>query len=103
MEPKIISFTYTKDSGETSKRKLITLSPASTLTTGLDMSGFEGTDADILNIFNEVKDIERIRLQMIYNLLEAVPSIQIKSFKDKNISNSTDITKQYQVKKKETK
>lgn len=99
MEPKILKFKYTKDSGEVSERKMIVLSKATHLTSGIDISKFSGSDSELNAAYHELKDIEHRKNALIDNIVKLLPDSSFKSFKEKNISNSIDITKEYERRK----
>lgn len=98
MNNKVIDFTYTKDSGDVSNRKIVTIYEPTHLLTGLDITNSCLTDFDVKLILMELEEASQAHNARIYSLIEEFGGCALKSFKEKGITNKKDVTNTYKTK-----
>jgi len=105
MKNRVLRFTYTKDSGDKSRREVITINEPTDLMLCMDISCMDEYDRlhdeDISTILKVLEAIEKDRLTSIYALAEYYGlKDSIKTFKNKGIDSLNDDTKKYEKKDK---
>lgn len=93
MKSKLANFTYTKDSGEKSSRRVITISEPYEMLMGFDLSNDDELDPEEIQfIKTKLNNIETLRNHDISKLALQY-GLQIKTFKKSGISGFCEVLK----------
>jgi sugar phosphate isomerase/epimerase len=93
--PKFLTFNYHKDTGEDSERIVLTINAPSNLCLCYDVTQvLEEGDWPLQEAFNDLESARKKFFDEIYSIGQRY-GIQVKTFKNDNMRNVSDITKEY--------